>query len=153
MKSIDLGDGICIGNYESYLKLKEYFQKFIHIVDYPNFKKIEEGAANFLMLNAEELPQSTVRELDKFAYHQSGELKTIFINTDDFNTGAVVALICKTTRNQNVFGSMAEIAQCIYLGTGTIPVFTPEQAHPALRYLKNYVDRKVKHNPAKKVLA
>lgn len=148
MKSIDLGDGICIGSYESYLKLKEYFQKFIHIVDYPNFKKIEEGAANFLMLNAEELPTSTVRELDKFAYNPSGELEAIFINTDDFNTGAVVALICKTTRNKNVFGSMAEIAQCIYLGTGNIPVFSQGQTQPALKYLKNFVNRKVRHKPA-----
>jgi len=146
MKSIDLGDGICIGNYESYLKLKGYFQKFIHIVDYPNFKKVEEGVTNFLMLNTEELSQSTVRELDKFA-HNTNELETIFINTDDFNTGAVVALICKTSRNKNVFGSIAEIAQCIYLGTGILPVFSQGQTHPALRYLKNFVNRKIRHKP------
>jgi len=152
MKSIDLGDGLCIGNHESYLKLKDYFHKFIHVVDYPNFKKIEEGAANFLMLNADELPISTVRELDKFAYNPSGELETIFINTDDLNTGAVIALICKTTRNQNVFGSMAEIAQSIYLGTGTVPVFSQGQTQPALKYLKNFVNRKVRHKPAEKVL-
>lgn len=143
MKSIDLSDGICIGTYESYLKLKSYFQKFIHIIDYPNHKDIEEGSGNFLMLNSEEIPQSTVRELDKFAY--SLEREPIFINTDDFNTGAVVALICKTTRNQNVFGSMAEIAQRIYLNTGSVPVFAQGHMNHAMKYLKNHTNRKVKH--------
>lgn len=146
MKSIDLGDGICIGSYESYLKLKSYFHKFIHIVDYPNFKLIDEGKGNFLILNSEELPSSTVRELDKFSFYPESE--SIFINTDDFNTGAVVALICKTTRNKNVFGSMAEVAQKIYLGTGTVPVFAQGQITPAIKYLKNFTDRKIKHKCA-----
>lgn len=144
MKSIDLGDGICIGTYESYLKLKSYFSKFIHIVDYPNVKTIDEGNANFLLLNTEELPSSTIRELDKFSYYpEVGE--PVFINTDDFNTGAVVALICKTTRNHNVFGSMAEIAQRIYISTGKVPVFSQGQMMPAVKYLKNFTERKVKH--------
>lgn len=146
MKSIDLGDGICIGTYESYQKLKSYFHKFIHIVDYPNFKTIDEGSGNFLLLNAEELPLSTVRELDKFSYSPvMADCEPIFINTDDFNTGAVIALICKTTRNQNVFGSMAEIAQRLYLSTGKVPVFAQGQMTPAVKYLKNFTDRKVKH--------
>jgi hypothetical protein len=143
MKTIDLGDGVCIGSYESYLKLKQYFNKFIHIIDYPNFKKIDEGVGNFLVLNSEEFEHVTIRELDKFSYCPiASEAETIFINTDDINAGSVIAVFCKTTRNHDFFKSMAEVAEKVYKDFDKIPLFSPSQMEPALKYFRRLIGDK-----------
>lgn len=137
--SIDLGHSICCADYNGYKKLKGYFTKFIHLIDYPNFKQIDESAGNFLILNAEEFPQSTVREIDKFAFFSRDErderlFEPILIHAEDINSIAAVAIMCKTTRGCEFFEAIGDVCRKMYQTMNKFPSFIPSQMESVLKY-------------------
>lgn len=147
--SVDVGDSICIANYEGYRKLKGYFNKFIHVIDYPNNKSIDEGVGNFLVLNSETFPKSTIREIDKFAYFSRVELayEPIMIHTSDMSSGIAIATACRTSRGCEYFKAFAEIVGKMRRATGKWPALIPEQFDGFfLYYGKKFADKDTSYN-------